>query len=88
LFSVVDDEEKYKAKPVIDLFLYRGGDVLGAWATGLVVGLWGMLMLALPLAAVWGGLCVGLAAAQRRRAGAKIEHTQVGAAKAPEGAVG
>ncbi len=88
LFSVVDDEEKYKAKPVIDLFLYRGGDVLGAWATGLVVGLWGMLMLALPLAAVWGGLCAGLAAAQRRRAGGKIEHTQVGAATAPEGAVG
>lgn len=88
LFSVVDDEEKYKAKPVIDLFLYRGGDVLGAWATGLVVGLWGMLMLALPLAALWGGLCAGLAAAQLRRAGAKIEHTQVGAAKAPEGVVG
>lgn len=88
LFSVVSDEEKYKAKPVIDLFLYRGGDVLGAWATGLVVGLWGMLILALPLAAWWGGLCVALAAAQRRRSGVMMEHTQVGAANAPEGAVG
>lgn len=88
LFSVVSAEEKYKAKPVIDLFLYRGGDVAGAWMTGLAAGLWGMLMLALPLAAVWGGLCVALGAAQRRRSGVGTEHTQVGAAKAPEGAVG
>lgn len=91
LFSVVDAEEKYKAKPVIDLFLYRGGDVAGAWATGIVAGLWGMFMLALPLAAVWGGLCVALAAAQGRRAGAggaRDENTQEGAGAPLEGAVG
>lgn len=88
LFSVVDEEEKYKAKPVIDLFLYRGGDVAGAWMTGLAAGLWGMFALVLPLAAVWGGLCVGLAAAQRRRAGTGIGHTRIGAATAPEGATG
>lgn len=88
LFSVVDDEEKYKAKPVIDLFLYRGGDVAGAWMTGLAAGLWGMFMLALPLAAVWGGLCVVLAAAQRGRAGRRDMNTQEGAAVPPEGAVG
>ncbi len=91
LFSVVDAEEKYKAKPVIDLFLYRGGDVAGAWATGMVAGLWGMFMLALPLAAVWGGLCVALAAAQGRRAGAggaRDENTQEGAGAPLEGAVG
>jgi AAA family ATP:ADP antiporter len=32
LFTNVDAETKYKAKNVIDTFVYRGGDVLGAWA--------------------------------------------------------
>lgn len=87
LFSVVTPEEKYKVKPVIDVFLYRGGDVAGAGLTALVVGLWGMLMLALPLAAVWGASCMWLAAAQKRRAGLQ-EHTQTGAAAPLEGATG
>ncbi|MCZ6827829.1 MAG: Npt1/Npt2 family nucleotide transporter, partial [Gammaproteobacteria bacterium] len=30
LFSVVPASEKYKAKPIIDVFLYRAGDVAGA----------------------------------------------------------
>jgi len=68
LFNVVSVGEKYKAKPVIDLFVYRSGDVAGAWATSLVVGMWGMFMLALPLGAIWGGMSIWLAAAQRRRA--------------------
>ncbi|HMB72719.1 MAG TPA: Npt1/Npt2 family nucleotide transporter, partial [Gammaproteobacteria bacterium] len=34
LFSVVPPAEKYKAKPVIDVFLYRGGDVAGAGIEG------------------------------------------------------
>ncbi len=68
LFSVVSEEEKYKAKPVVDLFLYRGGDVAGAGMTAWVAGLWGMLMIALPLAAVWGVLCWSLATAQSQRA--------------------
>jgi AAA family ATP:ADP antiporter len=89
LFSVVTPEEKYKAKPVIDLFLYRGGDVAGAWLTGIVgLTLWSMLMLVLPLAALWGGMCVWLAAAQRRRAHTPDQHTQDGARTAPKGALG
>ena len=31
LFSVVSPSEKYKAKPFVDVFLYRGGDVAGEW---------------------------------------------------------
>lgn len=88
LFNVVSDEEKYKAKPVIDLFVYRSGDVAGAWLTGLVVGMWGMLMLALPLAAVWGGMCVWLATAQKRRSIAREapqEGPGIQAAAAAEG---
>ncbi len=75
LFSVVSEEEKYKAKPVIDMFFYRGGDVAGAGLTTLAATMWGMLMLAAPLAAVWGGMCVWLAHAQRRRAAAADTNT-------------
>lgn len=68
LFSVVSDEDKYKAKQVIDVVLFRGGDVAGAWITGLVAGLWGLFALALPLAALWAGVGLWLAAVQTRRA--------------------
>lgn len=86
LFNVVSDEEKYKAKPVIDVVIYRSGDVAGAWLTGLVVGMWGMLLLALPLAALWGGMCMWLAAAQERRARVRNEAGRIQAAAAAEGA--
>ncbi len=31
LFTLVDDETRYKAKPVIDIVVYRGGDMVTAW---------------------------------------------------------
>ena len=31
LFTVVSDDERYKAKPVIDICVYRGGDMVTAW---------------------------------------------------------
>ena len=34
LFTVVSREDKYKSKAVTDTFVYRGGDVLGAWTEG------------------------------------------------------
>jgi AAA family ATP:ADP antiporter len=40
LFTRVDRETRFKAKPVIDIVAYRGGDMLMAWAfTGLTQGL-------------------------------------------------
>jgi AAA family ATP:ADP antiporter len=40
LFTAVDREARFKAKPVIDIVIYRGGDMLSAWAfTGLTLGL-------------------------------------------------
>lgn len=37
LFTAVDQETKYKAKNVIDTFVYRGGDAVAGWAyTGIV----------------------------------------------------
>ena len=36
LFTVVNREEKYKSKAFTDTFVYRGGDVVGAWTEGLL----------------------------------------------------
>ena len=54
LFTTVDRETRFKAKPVIDIVIYRGGDMLSAWAfTALTQGL------GLGLAAVAGvGACI------------------------------
>lgn len=71
LFSVVPTSEKYKAKPIVDVFLYRGGDVAGTGVeraiAGAGLGLMGMAMVAAPLAVLWGGLAFMLAMAQHRR---------------------
>ena len=71
LFSVVPPAEKYKAKPVVDVFLYRGGDVAGAGIDGalrsLGLALGWVAAATVPLAAVWTVLAVGLGRAQARR---------------------
>ncbi len=74
LFSVVTPSEKYKAKPVVDVFLYRFGDAAGAGIDGLfaVLGLtlaW-VAMSTAPLAAMWIVLSIGMGRAQTRRIGA------------------
>ena len=71
LFSVVTPAEKYKAKPVVDVFLYRGGDLAGAGIDGLfaVLGL-ALVWVAVstgPLAAMWIVLSIGMGRAQARR---------------------
>jgi AAA family ATP:ADP antiporter len=57
LFTVVSREEKYKAKNFIDTAVSRGGDALSGWAfAGLLalgLGITGIALVALPLAAVW-----------------------------------
>ncbi len=65
LFTVVSREDKYKAKAVIDTFVYRSGDVLGAQAEGLLgrlgLAMGGLIGVVLPLALVWAvlGLWLG-----------------------------
>ena len=44
LFTVLDREEKYKAKNLIDTFVYRAGDAIGTTRIG---------FLAIPLAVIW-----------------------------------
>lgn len=75
LFSVLGEREKYKAKAIVDVFLYRAGDVAGmgveaALARAALGSLAAMTLAVAPLAAVWLGLSVALGVAQRRRAAA------------------
>jgi AAA family ATP:ADP antiporter len=71
LFSVVTPDEKYKAKTVVDVFVYRGGDVAGVGvdsafaALGLTIG--GVAVATLPLAGVWVAVSIALGRAQQRR---------------------
>lgn len=58
LFTAVDTETRFKAKPVIDIVVYRGGDVATAWlytalSTTLGLGLAGIAFIAAAVAAVW-----------------------------------
>jgi AAA family ATP:ADP antiporter len=58
LFTQVDAETRFKAKPVIDIVVYRGGDMVTAWVhTGLKetlsFGLPGIALLGAIIAAAW-----------------------------------
>jgi ATP:ADP antiporter, AAA family len=70
LFTVVTREEKYKSKAFTDTFVYRGGDVVGAWTEGglraLGLGLVGLASVAIPLAVLWAGLGLWLGRQQTR----------------------
>jgi AAA family ATP:ADP antiporter len=72
LFTVVRREDKYKAKNVIETFVYRGGDQIGAWAykglAALGLGLVGISYVAVPLSMVWLGLGLWLGKRQARLA--------------------
>jgi len=71
-FTVLGREEKYKAKNLIDVVVYRGSDALYGWvfdslqALGLKLG--GIALVAVPVAAGWLVLSAVLGRAQERRA--------------------
>lgn len=74
LFGVLTPADKYKAKPVVDVFVYRGGDVAGAGIDALLrvagLTLTGIAAATVPLAVAWTALSVALGRAQARRSGA------------------
>ena len=58
LFTVVDRETRFKAKQVIDVVVYRGGDVFWGWSfTGLTaiigLGVTGIALVGSVIAAIW-----------------------------------
>ena len=72
LFTVLDREEKYKAKNVIDNVVFRGGDALFAQvfaalrAAGFELG--AISLATMPVAACWLALSLALGRAHERRA--------------------
>ncbi len=73
LFTAVDRETRFKAKPVIDIVLYRGGDMLTAWAftlltTGLGLSLGAVAAVGAVIAAAWAAVGVYLGRSYNRRA--------------------
>ncbi len=71
-YTVVEREEKYKAKNLIDVVVYRGSDALYGWMfealRGLGLKLAAIALCALPVAAVWLALSAWLGRRQERRA--------------------
>jgi AAA family ATP:ADP antiporter len=55
LFTVVDQESKYKAKNVIDTVVYRFGDVTSAWLSAAVLpyGVSGLAVAGIIMSAIW-----------------------------------
>ena len=65
LFTAVDRETRFKAKPVIDIVIYRGGDMLNSWAftgltMGLGLGLGAVAMVGVVIATIWAFLGIYL----------------------------
>jgi AAA family ATP:ADP antiporter len=64
LFVVLDKQKKYKAKNIIDTVIYRGGDVVSAWAyaglQALGLGLAAIALVAVPLCGGWAWICYRL----------------------------
>jgi ATP:ADP antiporter, AAA family len=71
-FTVLGREEKYKAKNLIDVVIYRGSDALYGWVydtlQGLGLKLGGIALVALPVALCWLILSLVLGRTQERRA--------------------
>jgi AAA family ATP:ADP antiporter len=71
-YTVLGREEKYKAKNLIDVVIYRGSDALYGWVfdslqyLGLKLG--GIALVAAPVAAIWLILSAVLGRAQEQRA--------------------
>jgi AAA family ATP:ADP antiporter len=65
LYTVVDREARFKAKPVIDIVVYRGGDSLAGWAfagltTGLALGLGPVAIVGAIISMLWAAVGVRL----------------------------
>ena len=57
LFTVLPREDRYKAKSLIDTFVYRAGDQVGAWSYALMgalgLGIAGTAWVAVPISIAW-----------------------------------
>src|SRR5581483_2102375 len=71
-FTVVSREEKYKAKNVVDVVIYRGSDALSGWifdtlqALGLKLG--AVALVSVPVVVAWTALSAALGRSQENKA--------------------
>ncbi len=71
LYTVVDRETRFKAKPFIDIVVYRGGDMVTAWVftgltQGLGLGLGAVAGVGAMIASLWAGVGVYLGRSYQR----------------------
>lgn len=82
LFTVVNREDKYKAKAFIDTFVYRGGDVIGAQVEELLkslgMGLLALTSLVVPLTVGWALLGIWLGRREVQHSGRSSSNSQTG----------
>ncbi|MCY1073702.1 NTP/NDP exchange transporter [Archangium lansingense] len=75
LFTSLDREAKYKSKSFIDTVVYRASDTVSSWLNtglaGLGLGMVGLSLAAVPMAALWIAVSVWLARHQRPAAPAE-----------------
>lgn len=71
LFTVLEREEKYKAKNVIDIVVFRGGDAVSGWLFALLRGAGlepgAISLVTVPVAAAWLVLALALGRVHERR---------------------
>jgi AAA family ATP:ADP antiporter len=81
LFTVVPREDKYKAKNIIETFVYRGGDQLGAWVyaglVGIGLSLAGISFAAVPMGVAWLFLGLWLGRRQAKLAAGDIPKSTI-----------
>ena len=84
LFTVIDQQSKYKAKNVIDTVVYRFGDLTAAWMqAGLRAGGFGLVAtvaLGVVASTAWGFVAVALGRRYEAISGARAEGPAVSAA--------
>ncbi len=75
LYTVVEREDRFKAKALIDTFVYRGGDQIGVWSyaglSALGLGMASIAFTAVPIAGLWLAVGLWLGKRQSELAGAK-----------------
>lgn len=90
LFTAVEREEKYKAKNVIDIVVFRGADAASGWlfaalrGAGLELSM--ISMATVPVAAGWLALALALGRAHERRAHPAVLTAAAGAPPLTKGA--
>jgi AAA family ATP:ADP antiporter len=88
LYTVVSREEKYKAKSLIDTFVYRGGDATAASAHALVkasfgLGVAGIALCGAAISAIWALVAWSLGKRHVAQSSSNLSSTVSTAASAP-----